>query len=96
MLTKFTERHKWELGKMPTADFWLRLTRNFVWLNLFYLTTRPKKKMLCCPLPTDRKMRKNRVRFFLFFLCQIWAKNLLKFVFNGLKKHLHDLYIYAF
>ena len=56
----------------------------------------PKKKMLCCPLPTDRKMRKNRVGFFFFFfffLCQIWAKNLLKFVFNGLKKHLHDLYM---
>ena len=51
-----------------------------------------KKKLLCCPLPTDRKMRKNRVVFF-FFLCQIWAKNLLKFVFNGLKKHLHDLYM---
>ena len=48
--------------------------------------------LLCCPLPTDRKMRKNRVVFF-FFLCQIWAKNLLKFVFNGLKKHLHDLYM---
>ena len=53
-----------------------------------------KKKCLCCPLPTDRKMQKNRVGFFFFFfLCQIWAKNLLKFVFNGLKKHLHDLYI---
>ena len=23
--------------------------------------------MLCCPLPTDRKMRKNRVGFFFFF-----------------------------
>ena len=57
----------------------------------------PQKKNLCCPLPTDRKMRKNRVGFFFFFffffLCQIWAKNLLKFVFNGLKKHLHDLYM---
>ena len=52
-----------------------------------------KKKLLCCPLPTDRKMRKNRVGFFFFFLCQIWAKNLLKFVFNGFKKHLHDLYM---
>ena len=58
-----------------------------------------KTHTLCCPLPTDRKMRKNRVVFFLFyfffffFLCQIWAKNLLKFVFNGLKKHLHDLYM---
>ena len=63
-------------------------------------TKAKKKKMLCCPLPTDRKMRKNRVGFFYFlfffiFLCQIWAKNLLKFVFkdNGLKKHLHDLYM---
>ena len=26
-----------------------------------------KKKLLCCPLPTDRKMRKNRVGFFFFF-----------------------------
>ena len=26
-----------------------------------------KKKCLCCPLPTDRKMRKNRVGFFFFF-----------------------------
>ena len=52
-----------------------------------------KKKLLCCPLPTDRKMRKKQGRFFFFFLCQIWAKNLLKFVFNGLKKHLHDLYM---
>ena len=25
------------------------------------------KKLLCCPLPTDRKMRKNRVRFFYIF-----------------------------
>ena len=50
---------------------------------------RPKKKLLCCPLPTDRKMRKNRVGVFFFFSCQIWAKNLLKFVFNGLKKHLY-------
>ena len=27
--------------------------------------------------------------FFFFWKCQIWAKNLLKFVFNGLKKHLY-------
>ena len=42
------------------------------------------------------KCEKTGSGFFFFFLCQIWAKNLLKFVFNGLKKHLHDLYIYAF
>ena len=61
--------------------------------NSFNISIRPKKKLFCCPLPTDRKMRKNRVGFFLYFFytCQIWAKNLLKFVFNGLKKH---LYIY--
>ena len=29
--------------------------------------------------------------FFFFWKCQIWAKNLLKFVFNGLKKHLYIL-----
>ena len=52
----------------------------------------PQIFLLCCPHPTDRKMRKNRVRFFYLFFyrkCQIWAKNLLKFVFNGLKKHLY-------
>ena len=68
----------------------------------FHIAIRPKKKLLCCPLPTDRKMWKNRVGrsgfffFFFFFLCTtIWAKNLLKFVFNGSKwgKHLHDLYM---
>ena len=51
-----------------------------------------KKKMLCCPHPTDHKMRKNRVGFFCLLFCwkcQIWAKNLLKFIFNGLKKHLY-------
>ena len=62
--------------------------------NCNVIVVRPKKKLLCCPLPTDRKMRKNRVRFFFFFFCccwkcQIWAKNLLKFVFNGLKMHLY-------
>ena len=34
--------------------------------------------------------------FFFFFLCQIWAKNLLKFVFNGLKKHLYICVLTAF
>ena len=59
-----------------------------------YTTLGPlPKKLLCCPLPTDRKMRKNRVGFFLFcsqhcWKCQIWAKNLLKFVFNVPKKAL--------
>ena len=54
------------------------------------------KKIQWCEVlcPTDLYLRKNRVVFFfIFFLCQIWAKNLLKFVFNGLKKHLHDLYM---
>ena len=56
---------------------------------------------LCCPHPTVKCEKKNRVGFFFFFFffsrpkiykrtvfvrkCQIWAKNLLKFVFNGLK-----------
>ena len=31
--------------------------------------------------------------FFFFFCLSDLAKNLLKFVFNGLKKHLHDLYM---
>ena len=33
---------------------------------------------------------------FFFFLCQIWAKNLLKFVFNGLNKHLYICVLTAF
>ena len=61
--------------------------KNFTRNNFLKIDgTKAKKKLLCCPLPTDRKMRKNRVGFF-FFFCQIWAKNLLKFVFNGLKKN---------
>ena len=60
------------------------------------LDPRPKKKkLLCCPLPTDRKMRKNRVGFFCW-KCQIWAKNLLKFVFIGLKKHLYICVLTAY
>ena len=43
--------------------------------------------------PTVKCEKTGSGFFYLFFLCQIWAKNLLKFVFNGLKKHLHD---YAF
>ena len=60
----------------------------FMIMNSKDASIRPNKKK-----KTDRKMRKNRVGFFFFFLCQIWAKNLLKFVFNGFKKHLHDLYM---
>ena len=70
------------------------------WDQQNYLVIRPKKKkLLCCPLPTDRKMRKKTGSgFFLFyfFKCQIWAKNLLTFVFNGLKKHLYICVLTAF
>ena len=49
--------------------------------------------LLCCPLPTTVKCENTGSFFFFFFLFvengQIWAKNLLKFVFNGLKKHLY-------
>ena len=76
-----------DMFKVPTfnsGDFYVQLGQ-----ILFFL---------CCPLPTDRKMRKNRVVFFFFFFfkCQIWAKNLLKFVFNGLKKHLYICVLTAF
>ena len=47
-----------------------------------------KKKWLFCPLRPTVKCEKTGSGFF-FFLCQIWAKNLLKFEFNGLKKHLY-------
>ena len=64
------------------------------------LNLRPRIRS--CPHPTERKMRKtNRVVIFFFLQtqnnytnapffvrkCQIWAKNLLKFIFNCLKKH---------
>ena len=53
-----------------------------------------KKKKFMLPSPDRPQNAKKQGRFFFFFfLCQIWAKNLLKFVFNGLKKHLHDLYM---
>ena len=54
-----------------------------------------KKKNVYVALsrPTIKCEKTGSGFFYFFFLCQIWAKNLLKFVFNGLKKHLHDLYI---
>ena len=63
-------------------------------LNISSAIIRPKKKKFYVALsrPTV-KCEKTGSFFFFFFLCQIWAKNLLKFVFNGLKKHLHDLYM---
>ena len=56
---------------------------------------RPKKKLLCCPLPTDRKMRKKQGRVCLFFLflkmsdlgeefakiCIQWPKKALVYAF---------------
>ena len=47
-------------------------------MTFFLSPYRKAKKLLCCPHPTDRKMRKNRVVFFY-----------VRFVFNGLKKHLY-------
>ena len=84
---------KWEdvaLGDLNLAVVMLIETLHFPPI----LTKAPQKNLLCCPHPTDRKMRKNRVVFFFFFFffiekCQIWAKNLLKFLFNGLKEHLY-------
>ena len=58
-------------------------------------THQAKKKNCYVALsrPTVKCEKTGSRFFFFFFLCQIWAKNLLKFVFNGLKKHLHDLYM---
>ena len=55
---------------------------------------KPKKNCyVALSRPTVKCEKTGSGVFFFFFLCQIWAKNLLKFVFNGLKKHLHDLYM---
>ena len=59
------------------------------------MTLGQKKKNVYVALsrPTVKCEKTGSVFFFFFFFkCQIWAKNLLKFVFNGLKKHLHDFY----
>ena len=54
----------------------------------------PKAKKKNCYVALSRPTVKcKKTGSFFFFLCQIWAKNLLKFVFNGLNKHLHDLYM---
>ena len=50
---------------------------------------RPKKNVYVALSRPTVKCEKQGQVFFFFFLCQIWAKNLLKFVFNGLKKHLY-------
>ena len=53
-----------------------------------------KKNLLCCPLPTDRKMRKNRVFFFLFifFMSDLGEEFFAKICIQWLKKAL----VYAF
>ena len=72
-----------------------KIQRNFeLWdqENYFVISVFKKKKIVhCCPLPTDRKMRKNRVGLFiLFFMNQIWAKNLLKLLYSmAYRKALH-------
>ena len=54
-----------------------------------------KKKLLCCPLPTDRKMRKNRVGFFLIFFMSDLGEEFAKMCIQWLKKALAWL-VYAF
>ena len=55
-----------------------------------------KKKLLCCPLPTDRKMRKNRVAFFFFFFFMSdLGEEFAKICIQWLKKALAWL-VYAF
>ena len=48
---------------------------------------RPKKKLLCCPLPTDRKMRKNRVGISFFFMSDL-GEEFAKICIQWLKKAL--------
>ena len=48
-----------------------------------------KKQLLCCPLPTDRKMRKKQGRFLFVLKMSDLGEEFAKFVFNGLKKHLY-------
>ena len=49
-----------------------------------------KKKLLCCPLPTDRKMRKNRVGVCLFvcFFMSDLGEEFAKICIQWLKKAL--------
>ena len=51
---------------------------------------RQKKKLLCCPLPTDRKMRKKQGRFFFFFffLMSDLGEEFAKICIQWLKKAL--------
>ena len=65
--------------KPPLLHPWFWCDMRPIFFNFFYVAlSRPTVKC-----------EKNRVGFFIFFLCQIWAKNLLKFLFSGLKKHLY-------
>ena len=48
--------------------------------------------LLCCPLPTDRKMRKNRVVFFLLLKMSDLGEEFAKICIQWLKKAL----VYAF
>ena len=72
--------------------------RSMLLLSEHYKTSsiiRPPQKNCYVALsrPTVKCEKTGSGFFYIFFKCQIWAKNLLKFVFNGFKKHLHDLYM---
>ena len=59
-------------------------------LNIIPDLGQKKKNYVALSRPTV-KCEKTGLGFFcfVFWKCQIWAKNLQKFVFNGLKKHLY-------
>ena len=66
--------------------------KTYMSLCVYCTVLRPNKKNCYVALsrPTVKcEKTGSGFFFFFFFYCQIWAKNLLKFVFNGLKRHLY-------
>ena len=59
----------------------------------FNLRPKKKKNYVALSRPTVKCEKTGSGFFFFFFFFFFMSKNLLKFVFNGLKKHLHDLYM---
>ena len=81
--------------KRESFELTFYATKDIICYFSAMLHLRPKKKKCYVALsrPTVKCEKTGSFFFFFFLKCQIWAKNLLKFVFNGLKKHLHDLYM---
>ena len=90
---------RWFLSKCMLGSLVLTALPLFIFIFIFLgrqsgQTLGQKKQIVVALTRPTVKCEKTGSCFLFFYFffnrkCQIWAKNLLKFVFNGLKKHLY-------